>query len=163
MVVTVGRRPQGSAAAESVVFEGLLRSVRAATISAWTAHALAWAAGVWLTFGPAYEGMSVTPALPGEEPSGGAVRFTTTLVEVNGLYVLLWLLLPVLVTGIGLLAIHLANNSYARHRTILWCAVVALLGFCAVGVFSIGVFYLPAALALFFAAVTDHKGEAQTA
>ena len=34
----------------------LLGIVSATNVSAWTAHALAWAAGVWLTFGPAYEG-----------------------------------------------------------------------------------------------------------
>ena len=44
----------------------LLGIVSATNVSAWTAHALAWAAGVWLTFGPAYAGVSVTPVLRNE-------------------------------------------------------------------------------------------------
>ena len=143
--------------------------VSATNVSAWTAHALAWAAGVWLTFGPAYEGVSVTPVLrdASETPvlrsdgSGSeATRYTATLIEVNGPYVILGLLVPVVLTGIALLAVQLANNSQARRKILLWGPVAALLGFCAVSILSIGVFYLPALLALLCAAATDSRSHA---
>ena len=94
--------------------------VSATNVSAWTAHALAWAAGVWLTFGPAYEGVSVTPVLSDEsatavlrgDGSGSkATRYTATLIEVNGLYVIFWLLVPVVLTGIALLAVQLTKQQ----------------------------------------------------
>ena len=128
----------------------LLGIVSATNVSAWTAHALAWAAGVWLTFGPAYVGVSVTPVLRGDGSGSEATRYTATLIEVNGLYVILWLLVPVVLTGIALLAVQLTNNSQARRKILLWGLVVALLGLCSVTILSVGVFYLPAALALLF-------------
>ena len=115
--------------AGNVSTEGLLRIVTATNVSAWTAHALTWAAGVWLTFGPVYEGVSVTPVLrdASETPvlrsdgSGSeATRYTATLIEVNGPYVILGLLVPVVLTGIALLAVQLANNSQARRKILLW-------------------------------------------
>ena len=42
---------------------------------------------------------------------------------------------------------------------ILWSPVVVLIGFCAVAIFSIGVFYLPAALALLVAAIADFSSQ----
>ena len=54
------------------------------------------------------QGVSVTPVLP--DGSGGEVtRSTATLIEVNGVDAGLWLLEPVLLTIIGLLAVHLFN------------------------------------------------------
>ena len=111
----------------------LLTIVSATNVSAWTAHALTWAAGVWLTFGPAYVGVSVTPVLRNESETpvlrgdgfgSEATRVTATLVEVNGLYVIFWLLVPVVLTGIALLAVQLTNNSQARRKVLLWGPVV---------------------------------------
>ena len=160
---------EGGFFASAPALEGLLGIVSATNVSAWTAHALAWAAGVWLTFGPAYKGVSVTPVLRdasetpvlrGDGSGSEATRYTATLIEVNGLYVILWLLVPVVLTGIALLAVQLTNNSQARRKILLWGLVVALLGLCSVTILSVGVFYLPAALALLFAAVTDSRGHA---
>ena len=146
--------------------------VSATNVSAWTAHALAWAAGIWLTLGPAYEGVSPTPVLihesetpvlRGDGAGSEPTRFTATLVEVNGLYVIFWLLVPVVLTGIALLTIQHTNNSQASRKILLWGPAVALLGFCAVTILSLGVFYLPAVLALLFAAVTESRGHATTA
>ena len=64
------------------------------------------------------------------------------------------LLVPVILTGTALLAIHLANKSQTRRVVLLWGPVVLLLGFCFVAILSIGPFYLPAALVLFVAALT---------
>ena len=95
----------------------------AAVISTWIAHALAWIVALWLAVGPVYQGVSATAVIPGDvanEPT----RFTETLIEANGL------------------------------RVLLWVSVVLLLGFCAVGIASIGLLYLPAAVALVVLAVT---------
>ncbi len=119
------------------------------------AHALAWAVGLWLAFWPTYSGVSVTPALPGSETT----PFSDTLIGVNGLYVIWLLAVPVLLTGLALLALRTANTRRRVGRTILlWVPAVALLGFCAVAILSIGVFYLPAALSLLIAASADCIG-----
>ena len=107
---------------------------------------------MWLGFGPSYRGVSVTPVLP--DGSGGeATQFTATLIEVNGVDVVLWLLVPVLLTVIALLAVHLVNPGQANRKILLWCTAAALLVFCALAIFSFGILYVPAALALLVAAV----------
>ena len=128
--------------------------VRITTISVWTANALAWGGGVWLWFGPSYRGVSVTPVLP--DGSGGEVTHSTaTLIEVSGVDVVLWLLVPVLLTIIALLAVYLVYPGQANRKILLWCTAAALLVFCALAIFSFGIFYLPSALALLVAAVAD--------
>ena len=113
-----------------------------------------------MVFGLVYQGVSVTPSMPGE-PAGETTRHTRTLVEANGLWVLWLLLIPVLLSGVALLAIVFIGTGQARRRVLLWTPALALLVFCAVGIFSIGLFYLPAALALLVSAVTDSlKGSA---
>ena len=136
--------------------EGLLRSIGATAVSAWAAHALAWAAGVWLAFGPAYAGQSAVPALPGE-PGGEVTGFSATAVEVNGLQIILLLLVPVMLTGIALLALRLTDSRQTRLKILFWSPSILLLGFCAIAILSIGAFYLPAAFALLVAAVAGSK------
>ena len=121
------------------------------TLLAWTSHALAWGAGLALALGPVYQGASVTAVAPGE-PSGEVVRNTATLVEVNGIWVIWLLLVPVLLTYVGLLAIHFARYRRSMRQLLLWGSALALLGFCGVAIFSIGIFYLPALLVLLLAA-----------
>ena len=116
------------------------------------AHALTWVVALVLVFGPVYQGVSVTAVTPGDvatEPT----RFTQTLIGVNGLRVLPFLLTPVALTGLALLTALLTHGGQARRKVLLWVPTVLLLGFCAVGIASIGLFYLPAALALVFSAV----------
>ena len=125
-----------------------------AAISAWAAHALAWAAGLWFVFAPVYRGVSVTPSMPGE-PAGEVTRHTATLVEVNGLYVLWLLLIPILFSGLTLLVIRFTDAGLARRKALLWISALALLALCLVGILSIGLFYLPTAMALLVAAVAD--------
>ena len=115
---------------------------------------MAWGGGVWLWFGPSYRGVSVTPVLP--DGSGGEVtRSTATLIEVNGVDAGLWLLEPVLLTIIGLLAVHLFNPGQLKRKILLWCTGLALLVFCMLAIFSFGILYVPAALALLVAATAD--------
>ena len=125
-----------------------------ATVSAWAGHASAWAAGLWFVFGPVYQGVSGTSSVPGE-PAGEVTRHTATLVEVNGLYVLWLLLIPVLLSGLALLVIRLTDAGQARRKALLWISALALLALCLVGILSIGLFYLPTAMALLVAAVAD--------
>ena len=136
--------------------EGHLRSIGVATVSAWVAHAFAWAAGVWLAFWPTYEGASVTATLPGE-PGGEVIRSSATAIEVNGLHVILLLLVPILLTAITLLGLRLQQTT--MRKILLWSPAVVLLGFCFVAIASIGMFYLPTALALLVAAIADLGGQ----
>ena len=131
-------------------------SIGVATVSAWVAHAFAWAAGVWLAFRPTYEGASVTATLPGE-PGGEVIRSSATAIEVNGLHVILLLLVPIFLTAITLLGLRLQQTT--MRKILLWSPAVVLLGFCFVAIASIGMFYLPTALALLVAAIADLGGQ----
>ena len=145
--------------------------MKVSSVSAWSAHGLAWIAGIWLALGPVYQGVSppvvvqsesVSPASGNEaaipvlddESGGETKRFTATLIEQNGLWVLWLLLVPVLQTGIVLRAVW-QNNA---RNALLWGIALALLGLCVLAGYSIGVFYLPAALALVFTAFTYSRG-----
>ena len=115
-----------------MVGEKMFKSAKPAVVSAWAVHGLAWIAGIFLAFGPVYSGSS------------------SSLVEKNGLWVLWLLLVPVLLTGIVLRAVW-QNNA---RNALLWGVALVLLGLCVLAGYSIGVFYLPAALALVFTAFT---------
>ena len=135
----------------------MLRRIGVTAISAWAAHGLAWGAGLWMALGPVYQGVSGTPTTPGESATY-ATRYTATLVEQNGLWVFWLLLVPIMLSALALLTIALTDAGQARRKALLWLPAIVLLAFCAVGIFSIGVFYLPAALALLCAAVAGSLG-----
>ena len=122
----------------------MLRFPKAASVSAWAALVLAWGAGAWLAFGPVYQGVSAT------------------LIEVNGLRVIPLLLVPVLLSGIAVWAVRDTDGGRTGRRIFLWVLAVVLLGLCAVSILSIGVLYLPTALALLVAAVTGSAGRGQS-
>ena len=86
-------------------------------------------------------------------------RYSATAIEANGLYVILLLLVPILLTGIALLAFRLTAKSQTVRKVLHWGPAVVLLGFCFVAIASIGMFYLPAALALLVAAIADLGGQ----
>ena len=138
----------------SYVATDTLRSMRVTTISAWAAHILAWAACIWFVFAPTYQG--VTATRPGE-PASEPIRHTATMVEMNGLSVVFWLLVPVLLTVIAVLAVPPISHRQAGRKALLWISAVALLGFCGVSILSIGAFYLPAALLVIIAAIADRE------
>ena len=141
------------------------------SVSAWSAHGLAWIAGIWLVFRPVYQGVSTPAVVQSESMSPASVgematpasqvvvesettRYTSFLIEQNGLWVLWLLLVPVLLTGIVLRAVW-QNNA---RNALLWGVALVLLGLCLLAGYSIGVFYLPAALALVFTAFTYPRG-----
>ena len=126
-------------------------------ISAGVAYALAWVVALFLVFGPVYQGVSVAPVAPGgavSEPT----RFTQTLIGANGPRVLPFLLAPVVLTALALFVALRTNAGQARRKVFLWVSAVLLMGFCAVGIASIGMVYLPAALTLVFSAVLGSLG-----
>ena len=135
-----------------------MRFPRATSVSAWTAHVLAWATGAWLAFGPVYEGVSARE--PGE--SGREVtRSTATFIEMNGLHVVPILLVPVLLSGIAVWAVKRPYARMVGRRVLLWASAVVLLGLCALSIISIGMLYLPVALALLVAAIIGSVGRAR--
>ena len=101
------------------------------------AHILAWAATIFFLFGPVYRSST------GDTP---------TLIEVNGLWAALLLVIPVTLTAITLIA-SLPNPQHPRLMlTLRWATFLLLLLFCAVSILSIGLFYLPATIAALIAA-----------
>jgi hypothetical protein len=118
---------------------------RVTRISVTVSLLLALAAGVGLALWPcAYQGVEAQPA------PGGAVQerqLCATLVEANGVNVLGVLALPVLLAGIGLVAVR------AGRRVLLSTVMVALVAFCLLALASVGLFYAPAAVALVIAVV----------
>ena len=120
----------------------------AAIVSALVSDALAWGAFLWLLLWPySYQCISVTQTA-GEPPSQ-ITETHTSLLAVNGLWAILPLLFPVVITAL-LLVVTLSSNRRVAKLT-AWPLATILLGFCVLSGFSIGMFYLPAALA---AAVT---------
>ena len=121
------------------------------------AHGAAWAAFLWLLLWPlSYQGVSSTPAQQGvgEVPAAPVdTHFSASLIEVNGPVVLIPLFVPVALTGLALLAVWVWNASPIVKRLSLWALAAVCLVFCVLGALSIGVFYLPAALALIITAI----------
>ena len=105
---------------------------------------MAWAASIWLVLGPAYQGVSVRAAM-----------LPSSFIETNGLHVIWVPIVPVLLSGIALMAVRRTGPGPTGRRLLLWTISVVFLGFCALGLFSFGFLYLPVALALIIVAVTD--------
>ena len=115
----------------------------AAIVSALVSDALAWAAFLWLLLWPySYQGTSVTQTAGG--PAGQITETHASLLAVNGLWVIIPLLFPVVITAI-LLIMAISSNRRAAKLT-AWPLAAILLGFCVLSGFSIGMFYMPAAL-----------------
>ena len=130
-------------------------------VSAWAAHLLAWAASAWLAFAPFSKGVYYSGVQGRSEPSSSTLNpeewthYTETLIEANGLWVVPYLIIPLILTGIVVFTVHRADIGKVWRKVLIWVAVVALFGFCVLTLFSIGINYLPAALALLIAAVAD--------
>jgi hypothetical protein len=102
---------------------------------------LAIAGAVFLLLYPTYSGFD-------------GVRATrATLLEVNGQWVIVPVLLPVVVALVPVMF---------PHRVIRTIAAVVLGGFAAIGAFSIGLFYVPAVLAMVAAAGAGGSGSGRS-
>lgn len=99
---------------------------------------------LWLLFVPTYGVRTETMA------SGGSSRSSTTsaatLLEVEGPSALIPLLLP-----LALLAVPVVGWRAAKRRTITRLAAILLTVFVVLGSFTVGLFFVPAALALWMA------------
>ena len=116
------------------------------TTAGWVALAavaLAVAAGLGLAFYPVYQGESETVSSSGVVTSSSD---SATLIDENGPWVAFLLCVPVVLAALGLWV------ALRGQRTLAWIFAGVLLGFCVLGGFSIGLFYLPAALSLLLAA-----------
>ena len=128
----------------------------AVVISTVVAHVWTWVVALWLVVGPVYQGVSETAVTPAGVASESS-RVTATLIELNGWSVLPLLLVPVVLTALALMSVRTTRVRLAMRRVLSWVSAVLLLGFCAVGIFSIGLFYLPAAIALVVSAVMGSR------
>jgi hypothetical protein len=122
------------------------------------AHLLAWGALLFLVFWPAYyQGVQATAVpvvpyspLPAEQEM---MRVSSSLIEGTGWWVLRLLLIPVALTALALAVALRAGLRSFTGQILMWTCAVLLLVLCLLGAFSIGVFYLPAGLALLAAAL----------
>ena len=129
-----------------------------AAVAAAVAHALAWVAWLWTAFWPSsYQGVSATPVQVDElgnvigTAESEVVRHSASFVEVNGIGPLLALFIPVVLTGLALMALLTWKGRSAGRVLTMVGLAFALLAFCVLGYLSFGVMYLPASLALIVA------------
>jgi hypothetical protein len=100
---------------------------------------LATIAGAWLAVWPcSYSGTTSGPS--------GASTTCSSLIAENGVWVIGYLLIPIVVTILGFLAVA------ARRRTVARALAILLLVLCVLAAWSIGLFYIPAAVTLVIAA-----------
>ena len=116
---------------------------------------LAVAAGSWLAFYPGfYQGVSVTGSSSGEVVQRSE---QASLLAENGMWALGLLAVPVALTGLGVF------GAARRFRFLLWSVAVVLLVFSVISGMTIGLFYLPAAIALLAAAALCSSSRTRSA
>jgi len=136
-------------------------SDRTTGLLAWLSVAWTVVAGVALALAPMVSVRSAS-SVSTPEGSSGAVpevvttRSTETLLQNEGAGLVVILLIPVAVALIG----ALGGGPAARRRRI--AAGWVLLGTCVIGAMSLGIFYLPAAVALLIAGLTTRVDPAST-
>ena len=139
---------------------------RAAVVTAIVAQVLAWAAFLWIAFWPySYQVVSVNSDHPayvdglgyvdelGVPTGAEVVRLSASFIEVNGFGAVIYMLIPVVLTALALLALLVWNGTRVRNILVLGSLATVLLVFCGLGYLSFGILYLPAALALITAAI----------
>ena len=134
----------------------LFRASRVADVSAAVAHTLAWAAFLWIVLGPcAYRGVSSTATSVDRLDYGQneEVHCYAFFVEVNGLWAILPMFVPVAVTGLALITLLIWKGPRLGAVVILGGLATVLLAFCVMGYLSFGIMYSPSALALIIAAI----------
>ncbi len=146
----------------------LFGPVCAGGIASWVSHMLAWAAGLGLAFVPTYGGTTTTPVqidpATGQVIGPEIVEMTSqsaTLIEVNGASAALPLMVPIALTGLAILAVRFTSVDRTLRKWLQGCLAALLLIGCFLAMFSIGIFYLPAALALLVAACFPLPGRAE--
>jgi hypothetical protein len=119
-------------------------------LAAVVAIVLATVAGVWLVVWPClYTGVT-------SSPRGDDVHTCSSLIAENGAWVLALLAVPVVVTVLGFFAV------VGRFRAVTWALALLLFALCILAAFSIGLFYLPSAIALIVAAARHDRTQPRT-
>jgi len=114
-----------------------------------------------MAFGPVYQGVSSTVETRPEGFAIESVEISETLLKANDLSAFPLLIGPVVLTALVVAMLMTTRIKPSTRKVSLWVAAVLLLGLCVVGALSIGMFYLPAALALVVAAVLGSRGAVQ--
>ena len=128
-----------------------MNRARVGIASAALAHFLAWAVSLYFAFYPCvYQGTTVTTQTGVTIRDSGCAG---SLVTVNGLGVLLVLVVPVVVTGLGLFATISNVVTYGVTRILLWSSGISMALICLLGALSVGALYIPAALAMIVSAI----------
>jgi hypothetical protein len=76
------------------------------------------------------------------------VPYSVSIIAVNGWWVVIPLLVPVALTALGLVVAWSWDGHGARNKLLMWALAAMLIVFCGLSMFSLGIFYLPGALAL---------------
>ena len=107
---------------------------------------------------PAYQtgSDSATMAPDGTTTITTGTTGTATMVQVNGIWVVLLLCIPLAVTGLVALLLRFADRTEARIGA--WALTLLLCGFCVLGLMSVGLFIAPIAAALVVACVAVRPG-----
>lgn len=119
-------------------------------LGAIVAHALAWAAFLWLVLWPySYRGVEATASPRGNGEAATSYTLSASFIEANGWWVLIPLFVPVLLSGLALIVVlWFAGANSLPKRFMLFGLAIACLVFCLLGYLSIGILFLPAALAM---------------
>ena len=114
------------------------------------AHIFAWAAFLWLALWPySYQGVEATASPRGSGEAVTTYTLSASLIEANGWWVLIPLFVPVLLSGLALVVVlWFAGANPLPKRFVLFGLTIACLVFCLLGYLSIGILFLPAALAM---------------
>lgn len=118
------------------------------------AHTLAWAVFLWLALWPySYRGVEATASPRGSGEAVTTYTLSVSYIEANGWWVLIPLFVPVVLTGLALAVVlwFLGADSLPK-RFMLFGLTIACLVFCLLAYLSIGVLFLPAALAMLITA-----------
>ena len=133
-----------------------MRRLSAQAKAALVAVVFSLAASFWLATwegfykGVASESVASSAAAPSQQASQPR-EFSASLIQVNGLKALPLLVFPVAIPLIALLATLWPDVP--GGKVILWANAAMVIAFCLIALSSIGMFYLPAAVALMTAAV----------
>ena len=78
--------------------------------------------------------------------------YRASMIAIEGIEGLMALLLPILVSGLFLVVVLAEPGGRAVTMTVLWVTAVLMMGFCVLAGFSIGLLYIPGAVAMLIAA-----------
>lgn len=118
-------------------------------LAAGVAMVLATIASVWLVVWPCF----YTGTTSG--PSGESTTCSSLIAE-TGTWVLSYLAIPIILTVLAFVAL------VARLRAVMWILAILLFALCILAAWSIGVFYVPSAVALLIAAARMNPTRANT-